>query len=314
MRILLPLTQDQRGGIGRVATTLARALPDVLYPEDELVIFGDLPEIAGHPQVRTRGVETATTNSFVRLLREQIALPRAVAGADLVHLPDHRPLLASRKPFVITLHDMTFVDNPEWYPRERAAYKRALLRAAIAKRPRAIVTVSTWCRERLLAWNPRAIVAHDDPRHTERADATAAPGYRAGHQGPLLSHRLGDRTAQESPRLLAAFQQARSDGLRLRWKVVGRPLYLGNEILKELQDAPGVDVVGSVAQDELERLYAGATFVATPSHAEGFGYPPLEAWRAAFQWRARPAARWTRRCRAPLCRFRPRTSRAGRGH
>lgn len=29
--------------------------------------------------------------------------------------------------------------------------------------------------------------------------------------------------------------------------------------------------------EELERLYRGARFLALPSHAEGFGFPPLEA-------------------------------------
>jgi alpha-1,3-rhamnosyl/mannosyltransferase len=38
-----------------------------------------------------------------------------------------------------------------------------------------------------------------------------------------------------------------------------------------------VDVLGSLPQDELDQLFAGATAVATPSWEEGFGYPPLEA-------------------------------------
>jgi glycosyltransferase involved in cell wall biosynthesis len=79
--------------------------------------------------------------------------------------------------------------------------------------------------------------------------------------------------------LLEAFQRARRAGLTLDWKIVGRPQYDAAPILEALTAAEGVELVGRVDDLALERLYAGARFVATPSWEEGFGLPPLEAMR-----------------------------------
>lgn len=259
MRILLPLTQDRRGGIGRVALTLARALPAALSPEDRLLVLSSSPR--GGAQ---------------RLLREQVQLPRMAARADLVHLPDHRPVLGSRTPFVITVHDVAFADHPDWYPRRILAYKWAMLRAALAKRPAAIVTVSEWCMERLcevvsLPEGTVRRVINPGVEPVEHAPAAAPDGepyfLTVSALEPRKNH-LG---------MLEAFRRARAAGLRLRWKVVGRPLYRGEEIAAGLAATPGVDVLGSVPRRQLDELFAGAAFVATPSWEEGFGYPPLEA-------------------------------------
>jgi glycosyltransferase involved in cell wall biosynthesis len=276
MRILLPLTQDARGGIGRVAATLARALPAALAPEDCLLVFGELPYAAGHPQVAIRS-QGRPRNGVDRLAREQLLLPRLASSSDLVHLVDHRPVLASRTPFVITLHDMGFLDHPDWYPRRIALYKRAMLRAALTARPAAIVTVSEWCMERLRALVPRLPARTvlrvippglELPEHVPSAAPASEPYLLTVSAIEQRKNHLG---------LLAAFARARADGLPLRWKVVGRPIYGGEPILERLRAADGVDVLGSVPQDELDRLFAGATAVATPSWEEGFGYPPLEA-------------------------------------
>jgi glycosyltransferase involved in cell wall biosynthesis len=77
--------------------------------------------------------------------------------------------------------------------------------------------------------------------------------------------------------LLAAFEAARQRGVGLRWKIVGRPQYDADPIVRALGASDGVELVGRVAETELEHLYRHARFVAAPSFAEGFGYPPLEA-------------------------------------
>ena len=59
------------------------------------------------------------------------------------------------------------------------------------------------------------------------------------------------------------------------------------------------------------RLYRGATFLAVPSHAEGFGFPPLEGWPKASRRSARPAARSTRRSATPRYGSPPMTAKGG---
>jgi glycosyltransferase involved in cell wall biosynthesis len=276
MRVLLPLTQDRRGGIGRVAVTLARALPDALRPDDRLVVAGELPGAAGHPQVIEHR-RAPPRNGLQRLAREQLELPRLAASADLIHLSDHRPVLGSRTPFVMTVHDVSFADHPDWYPRRIHLYKTAMLRAALAKRPAAVVTVSEWSMERLceVARLPAGTVRRVISPGVEPLERPPSPAEAPGEPYFLTVSAIEPRKNHLG--LLDAFTRARAEGLRLRWKVVGRPLYRGEEIAERLRAAPGVDLLGSLSQDELERAFAAAEFVATPSWEEGFGYPPLEA-------------------------------------
>jgi glycosyltransferase involved in cell wall biosynthesis len=262
MRILLPLAQADPGGIMTVARGLARHLPQALAPHDELTVLGD-PDRPG-------------VTRLDRLIEGQWRAARAARDFDLVHLADYRPLLLSRAPFTVTIHDLTFLDRPDWYPPAIGAYKRAMLRATLAKRPAAVVCVSDDTRERFLRRAPaypreRVRTIHpglEPPPVASRPD-TPADSYflTVGGIEPRRNHLT----------LLAAFERARAAGLGLRWVVVGRPHYRGGPILERLNTARGVEVRGWVDDAELDSLYRNARFVALPSRHEGFGYTPLEA-------------------------------------
>jgi glycosyltransferase involved in cell wall biosynthesis len=262
MRIFIPIHQADPGGIMTVMRGLVGALPDALAPFDDLVLFGDP---ARHRWGKAQ-----------RIVDQQLRAARAARTADLVHLGDYRPLLASRVPFVITVHDLTFLDRPEWYPRAVALYKRAMFRAALAKRPAAVVCVSAHSRWRFQAHAPtfprdRLTVIHPGLAPPPPAVGPVPDGdpylLTVGAIEPRRNHLT----------LLRAYERARAAGLPLRWVVVGRPHYQGGPILERLRAAPGVEVRGWVPDAELERLYRGARMVALPSHHEGFGFVPLEA-------------------------------------
>src|SRR5207237_1413819 len=85
--------------------------------------------------------------SLGRLTFEQCSLPLAARRYDLVHLCDFRPLVLSRSRFLLTIHDVFFLQNPEWFPARVARYKTFMLDLAVAKRPAQIVCVSEWTRE-----------------------------------------------------------------------------------------------------------------------------------------------------------------------
>jgi glycosyltransferase involved in cell wall biosynthesis len=214
-------------------------------------------------------------NRFLRFVHEQAVVARAARRVDLVHLSDHRPVLASGRPFFVTVHDLFFLDHPEWYPRSVQLYKSAMMGAALAKGPRAIVCVSEFTRGRLLHHYPDldAGIVHVIYPGVELEDAprTADPDGDFFLTVSTIEPRKNHLT------LLRAFQEARSRGLRLRWKVVGAPGYASGDAVAALKSAEGVDLAGQVNDGERERLYRQAVFVAMPSHAEGFGFPPLEA-------------------------------------
>jgi len=262
MRVFLPVHQADPGGIMTVVRGLAGALPAQLGPDDELVLYGD-------PAQQRWG-------RLQRVADQQWRAARAARDVDLVHLGDYRPLGLSRVPFVIPIHDLTFLDRPEWYPPAVAVYKRAMFRAALAKRPAAVVCVSEHSRRRFAAHAPRYPARRVRVIHPGLAAAlpVAAPAP-GGERYVLTVGAIEPRRNHLT--LLEAFARARADGARLRWVVVGREHYRGAPIAERLRSAPGVEVRGWVSDDELERLYRGARMVALPSYHEGFGFVPLEA-------------------------------------
>lgn len=81
-------------------------------------------------------------------------------------------------------------------------------------------------------------------------------------------------------RLLSAYEL-----LRTRTKNVPPLRLVGSDSWRGAAGLPaevpaGIEIVGRVTDQELARLYAGATAFLYPSIGEGFGLPPLEAMRA----------------------------------
>jgi len=254
---------------------LCASLPAALPPGDELIVVGR--KLQDSEQCRLQSSRSSGVSPRVRrLLYEQLYVPVAARGSDLVHLCDFRPLLLSRQPFLLTVHDVFFLDHPEWFPARIVSYRRAMLAAAVRKQPGIVVCVSTYTRDRLLDHFPqvadaRIVVIHPGIEPVERA----ADEYAAEEPYFLTVATIEPRKNHLG--LLEAFRNARQSGLALRWKVAGAIGQLAEEAIGALRAEPGVELLGHVSDDELERLYRRAQFVATPSHAEGFGFPPLEA-------------------------------------
>lgn len=275
MRILLPIHQARAaGGIGTVSRGLERWLPSALSVEDELITIGGNDQELG-PILNVATRRLGTTGSLARLIHEQVSLPQVARQVDLIHLCDLRPIAFSRTPFIITIHDVTFLDQPRWQPTASNRYKAAMLRLALLKQPSAIVCDSHYTLERFLAHHPTA--DRFRPRVIYPGLAQPIPDAPPVEDAPYFLTVSTVETRKNHLTLLKAFKYARARGLKLRWKVAGAAGHGSQSILAELRTNPGIDVLGLVDESELERLYRGARFVAIPTMAEGFGFPPLEA-------------------------------------
>jgi glycosyltransferase involved in cell wall biosynthesis len=258
------------GGVARYAQELSRELfdPD-REPHRSIALYSAPPRFASRLQ-RGKG-------RLCRYLGEQVVSPWTSRSADGIQLFDHRPMLCSSKPFVLTVHDVFFLDRPEWFPQSVQQYKRAMLALALRRRPRAIVCVSGYVRDRLVANHPEIDAARvrvispglTAPRKTTLPDDAGTYFLTVSVLEPKKNYET----------LLVAYRRAKARGLDLRWKVAGGYGYFGERIAAKLHGEPGVDLFGHADQAELERLYAGAVFVASPSVVEGFGFPALEAMR-----------------------------------
>jgi glycosyltransferase involved in cell wall biosynthesis len=275
LRIVLSVHQGASRGIGTLVRGLVRSIPRALAPDDDLVIVGQRLQAAEDRQLRDRPRSHWLLPRLSRLGYEQLYLPFIARGADLVHLSDSRHPLLMNQRFLLTVADVFVCDHPEWFPSETVRYRRAMLSAAMCKHPAVIVCISNYTRERLQAHYPetarsRVVVIHPgiEPTPADGAQPETEPYFLSvGVIEPRKNH-LG---------LLDAFKLARGSGLQLRWKVAGAPGRGSREAVAALRAEPAVDVLGHVPADKLDRLYRGARFLAMPSHAEGFGFPPLEA-------------------------------------
>jgi glycosyltransferase involved in cell wall biosynthesis len=266
------------GGIGTYARLLKEAVAagapagsSVICPEPRQ------PEAIGRIASSRGGLH--------RMAWEQLSLPRKVRRADLIHLCDSRPLLFSRRPFLATIHDVSYLERPEWFPRSAARYKAIMLDGLLAAGPSALVFDSEYGRDELLRFRPRAErfelhVIRPGLGQPSARGADVAQGGDNGLDADAADYFL--TVGAIEPRknhltLLRAFRAARAAGVELRWRVVGPPGHLSAPILAQLNAEPEVDVTGWVTPIELERSFRRAAFLAAPSILEGFGFPPLEA-------------------------------------
>jgi glycosyltransferase involved in cell wall biosynthesis len=293
VRVLLDATAvpADRGGVGRYVDSLIPALARtgvavrvVCQPHesDHYALLSGAEPVSAPASIR---------HPAARLLWEQVGLPRviAAAGPDVFHAPHYTHALATRRPLVVTLHDATFFTDPDVHGRVKAPFFRAATKLALRRAECCIVPSQATADElvRVAGADPaRLQVAHHgvDPAvfapPSESARATARHRLGIGARRPYVAF-LGTLEPRKNvPALIRGWVQAcagRDDPPAL--VLAGAPGWDG-QLEAALAEVPaGLSVVrpGYVPLGELAGLLGGASVVAYPSLAEGFGLPVIEA-------------------------------------
>jgi len=215
--------------------------------------------------------------------------PRAVKayGCDLAHTQyTVSPLF--RIPVVTTIHDVSFLINPRWFPLK----DRLLLRLTVpasCRRAARVLTVSETSRcdiIRLLCLPSEKVVATPNglpegfyPIDQEQAQAWVRLHY--GIEPPFL---LAVGVLQPRKNWLLAIQAvayAREwSGLPLKLVLTGKVGWASRELewtKRTLVQGNWLIETGYVPDEHLVWLYNAAEALLYPSFYEGFGLPPLEA-------------------------------------
>ncbi|MCU1426490.1 MAG: glycosyltransferase, partial [Actinomycetia bacterium] len=208
--------------------------------------------------------------------------------ADLWHGPHYTLPVRLDRPRVVTVHDMTFFDHPEWHERTKVPFFRRMIRSS-AKRARSIVCVSNETAQRLLAitgTEAPIVVAHhgvDHDRFRPDADEDHDLALLAAHgiTPPYVASNPGTMEPRKGiPTLVAAFARVGVSRPDLRLAIAGANGWAEREV-REAIAASGVAsrIVrpGYVPAEVLPALLRRANVVAYPSRYEGFGLPALEA-------------------------------------
>lgn len=226
--------------------------------------------------------------------QEQIALPKLIEAQqpDLVHFTHFNIPLGYRKPFVVTIHDLTLL---------RFKSIRGGLLAPFTYRLKDVVmrhVLKTAVQRSKLIFTPSQFVADDVSKQ-----------YRCKPEKIIVTHNAADGLAQKGrvnlkkyaitqpyilcvgnpyphkniDRLLKAFAQlVDKENTDYQLVIVGRDnefMARHKKLTKKLKLEEKVIFPGYVSDEELAGIYEKATLYVFPSLSEGFGIPGLEAMK-----------------------------------
>jgi glycosyltransferase involved in cell wall biosynthesis len=226
----------------------------------------------------------------LRIAWEQVGLPRRLRSLPVVvhHGLHYTMPERSRVPVVVTVHDCTFFDHPEWHQQAKVRFFRRAIKVA-ARRAAVVVCVSDATAERfgdLCHPTARIIVAPHGIDRDRFGVAELAPGSDAAALA-----RLGiddDRplvvfVGTLEPRkgvagLVAAFDRVADRHGDAVLVLAGQHGW-GHELdaLNEAKHRDRILVTGYVPAGAVPALLRRARAVAYPSLDEGFGLPAFEA-------------------------------------
>ncbi len=222
-------------------------------------------------------------------LLHQPRLERVVGPADLVHVLHPSFPLPTRRPSVVSIHDVMLLEHPEWYQRDELwGFRRCMDGLAAGTGP--VITVSADVAERLvrrvgIARERITVVplAVGDEFRRPAAPADIERVCRALDVRPgrfLLA--VGNLSTRKNLDTLVR-AMARVQATDLPLVLAGRPGTSATEVGDEIRRhgvGDRVRLAGFVADADLPALVQGALALVHPAVDEGFGLPPLEAMAA----------------------------------
>jgi alpha-1,3-rhamnosyl/mannosyltransferase len=269
--------RNDGSGVGRYTFSLVRELAK-LDGENEYTLFLNAKRYASYeaPGANFRPVEADIPWFSVR---EQLVLPRLIERErlDLVHFPHLTVPLLATMPFVVTVHDLNYLDAD-------ATARRAVLRAGFrvellkAKRARRLIAVSEHTRcevARRLRLDPARVAVTYEAADAPAVEPDPATLRRYGIDAPFFLYVGAAYPYKNLARLIEAF--ARVDGA-YRLVLAGAQEEFGAALRAHASGR--VVFTGPVSEPELAGLYAGAFAYVFVSLSEGFGLPGLEAMAA----------------------------------
>jgi glycosyltransferase involved in cell wall biosynthesis len=207
------------------------------------------------------------------------------AHLDLFHAPSYTAPVGGPRPLVLTIHDISYERNPEWYPYKRDPVRRAFYRYSARSADR-VITDSHFSKGEIVevyGLNPSTIDVVPLAASTAFCEGPALP-LPSGWPSPFVLH-VGDLHARRNlPMLARVVASLRSrhpawSGLGLVLAGVDRGTGAGLRVFSDSigGTTPLVTFAGPAPETLLLALYRSASALVYPSRYEGFGLPLLEA-------------------------------------
>ncbi len=246
-------------GVERYAHEISKRI----QPKPRLIVPGQaLNQVSGH-------------------LWEQFLLPTKVRGDEVLWSPANSgPWMIRRQ--VVTIHDASVFDHPEWFRLSFAAWTR-LSWKILGMVTKAIVTDSSFSRERLQSHlgvpkDKIKVISNGVAKPFEQQTSKQIGAIRTKYDlnQPYLLF-VGTHEPRKNLQTLLTSWQIAQDTLREHSLVVAGDA--GRVFTnKGFNKTPKrTRLLGYIPDPDLPALYAGANMVIVPSIYEGFGLTALEA-------------------------------------
>ncbi len=256
-------------------------------PDCEFIAYVSSDEACEHipARIHTRRV---SANPFLRLGAD-LAVKVRQDRPDLLHVQYTAPLACSA-PIVVSVHDVSFLEHPEYFTRDRAWQLQSTVRRTVRRAAR-ILTGSEFSRWSILKVygqleEEKVVVvpnaAAPEFRPISREAACAAVRERFSIAGPFVLS-VGDLQPRKNQiglirafaRLLRAYPQFKHNLV-----LAGKETWFADRVREAARESGiggRIQFVGFVTDRDLLHLYNAAELFAFPSFYEGFGLPVLEA-------------------------------------
>ena len=278
LRVAIDARMAFHTGIGRYIRSLTRELA---RREGELALsLLGAPQGHGESWLGDAPVTRVDFDADIYSVKEQWVgswLCRRLAGETSVfHFPHYNvPWLAPSRT-AVTIHDLTHLQFPEFFPRGRVRLAYRVLRHAVRRASR-LIAVSAATRSALERLMPEArgkttVIHHGvDPAFRPVAEAEVEAFRRGQNLNRFVLYVGANKPHKNLAALTEAFRQVRAGSQRTELVMI-----CGSGETPPA-DEPGVRVLPAASDEELVLWYNAAQAVALPSLNEGFGMPALES-------------------------------------
>jgi glycosyltransferase involved in cell wall biosynthesis len=262
------MTEGEAGGIAVYARELARRLPALLQPSSVsgLVTGVSVPVPTVPFAVQQLRVPSKLLNAA--FITSRWPHLDAAVGADVFFAPTLKYLgLRRGTPFVLTLHDLSFIEHPEYFTLRQRLWHRGLHVRWLLQRATRIIAVSQHTADDARRLFPFAAsklrVIHSGADHVPPGPHAALPALPPNYLLAFAPKEARKNIANLRAGHALAFSQHRTP-LVLVGSGAGEP-------------APGIVPIPYLTDAERWQALAHAQALTYPSVYEGFGFPPLEA-------------------------------------
>lgn len=271
-------------GVGRYLAEILRAWADLPAAQaHEFVLCAPEP-------VNALGAErlpiSTLTSPGSGTKWEQLSLPRLVrdAAAEVLFAPGYTGPLLCHVPMVVTIHDVSFAADPNWFSWREGMRRRALTRLA-AQRACRVLTDSNFSKREIVE-RLHVDAGKIEVIYAGATQLTAVGRPWPGASDPLILYVGSLFNRRHIPELIEAFARFVRRVPDARLHIVGENRTNPHIDVEALVKASGagdrIRVRSYVSDEELAALYGTARAFVFLSEYEGFGMTPLDALAAGI--------------------------------